>query len=86
MAIRNVDEALQALSRLTNYERTRPDGPRDFDLGRPSELLKRLGSPHRQLGARVIQVAGTKGKGSTARFVDSILRAAGLRTGRFLSP
>jgi dihydrofolate synthase/folylpolyglutamate synthase len=86
VAIRNVDEALQALSRLTNYERTRPDGPRDFDLGRPSELLKRLGSPHRQLGARVIQVAGTKGKGSTARFVDSILRAAGLRTGRFLSP
>ncbi|MHC4937808.1 MAG: bifunctional folylpolyglutamate synthase/dihydrofolate synthase [Planctomycetota bacterium] len=86
MAIRNVDEALQALAQLTNYERTRPDGPRDFDLSRPTELLERLGSPHRELGARVVQVAGTKGKGSTARFVDSILRTAGLRTGRFLSP
>jgi dihydrofolate synthase/folylpolyglutamate synthase len=84
--MRTVDEALQALSRLTNYERTRADGPRDFDLARPTRLLERLGAPHRRVGARVVQVAGTKGKGSTARFVDGIFRAAGLRTGRFLSP
>ncbi|MHC4164440.1 MAG: bifunctional folylpolyglutamate synthase/dihydrofolate synthase, partial [Planctomycetota bacterium] len=84
--MRTVDEALRALSRLTNYERTRADGPRAFDLSRPAGLLERLGAPHRRLGGRVVQVAGTKGKGSTARFVDGIFRAAGLRTGRFLSP
>jgi dihydrofolate synthase/folylpolyglutamate synthase len=78
--------ALERLFRLTNYERTRPDGPRAFDLARPAELLRRLGSPDRRLGARVIQVAGTKGKGSTCRFLEAILRAAGLRTGLFLSP
>jgi len=86
VAIRSVDDALAALAALTNYERTRPDGPRAFDLSRPTRLLERLGSPHRRLGARVVQVAGTKGKGSTTRFVDSILRTAGLRTGRFTSP
>jgi folylpolyglutamate synthase/dihydrofolate synthase len=84
--LRTADDALEALSRLTNYERTRADGPRAFDLARPRALLERLGSPHERLGARVVQVAGTKGKGSTSRFVDSVLRAQGLRTGRFLSP
>ena len=76
MPMQTVEEALAALSELTNFERTRPDGPRDFDLERPRALLKRLGSPEREIGARVIQVAGTKGKGSTARFIDAILRAA----------
>ncbi|MHC4931646.1 MAG: bifunctional folylpolyglutamate synthase/dihydrofolate synthase [Planctomycetota bacterium] len=86
MTLRTVDDALEALSRFTDYERTRAHGPRDFDLSRPRGLLERLGSPHHGVGARVVQVAGTKGKGSTARFVESILRSAGLRTGRFLSP
>jgi len=79
-------EAMEKLSRLTNYERTRPDGPRAFDLSRMEALLRRLGSPERRLGARVVQVAGTKGKGSTARYLDAIFRAAHLRTGRYLSP
>jgi len=86
VATRSTNEALQALSKLTNFERTRADGPRDFNLGRPRALLGALDHPERKIGPRVIQVAGTKGKGSTARFVDSILREAGLRTGRFLSP
>lgn len=37
-------------------------------------------------GMRVIHVTGTKGKGSTCAFVESILRAAGYRTGLFTSP
>jgi dihydrofolate synthase/folylpolyglutamate synthase len=86
VTLRTVEDALEALSGFTNLERTRVNGPRDFDLSRPRRLLERLGSPHHRLGARVVQVAGTKGKGSTARFVESILRRAGLRTGRFLSP
>ncbi len=71
---------------LTNYERTRPDGPRDFHLERTRALLERLGRPDLRLGGAVAQVAGTKGKGSVARFLDAIYRAAGRRTGRFLSP
>ncbi|MHC4960009.1 MAG: bifunctional folylpolyglutamate synthase/dihydrofolate synthase [Planctomycetota bacterium] len=81
-----IESALRALSGLTNYERTRADGPRSFDLSRPRRLLENLRSPHLALGTRVVQVAGTKGKGSTARFVASILSAAGLRTGLFTSP
>ncbi len=77
---------MRALAGLTNYERTRADGPRAFDLSRPKRLLAALGGPDRMLGQRVLQVSGTKGKGSVARFCASILRAAGLRTGLFVSP
>ncbi|KAK6730758.1 hypothetical protein RB195_007308 [Necator americanus] len=34
----------------------------------------------------VIHISGTKGKGSTCAFVESILRKAGLRTGMYTSP
>lgn len=35
---------------------------------------------------KVVHVAGTKGKGSTCAFTESVLRAAGKRTGLFTSP
>lgn len=35
---------------------------------------------------RVVQVVGTNGKGSTATFLESVLRARGLRTGLYTSP
>lgn len=47
-------------------------------------LLKALGNPERRFPA--VQIAGTNGKGSTAAFVESICRAAGIRTGLFTSP
>ena len=47
-------------------------------------LAGELGSPERQYPAVV--VAGTNGKGSTVAILDSILRAQGLRVGRFTSP
>jgi dihydrofolate synthase/folylpolyglutamate synthase len=47
-------------------------------------LLDRLGAPER--GLSVIHVAGSKGKGSTALFAESVLRAAGARVGTFTSP
>jgi folylpolyglutamate synthase len=34
----------------------------------------------------IIHVAGTKGKGSTCAFSESILRHSGLKTGLFTSP
>ncbi len=47
-------------------------------------LLAKLGDPQR--GLRVIHIAGSKGKGSTALFAESLARAAGARVGTFTSP
>ncbi len=55
-----------------------------FDLSRIEALLDLLGSPQRAYPA--IHLAGTNGKTSTARMVDALLRAHGLRTGRYTSP
>ena len=53
-------------------------------LDRIREVLDLLGSP--QEAAPVIHVAGTNGKTSTTRMIESLLREFGLRTGRFTSP
>ncbi len=55
-----------------------------FDLSRIEELLDALGSPQRSYPS--IHLTGTNGKTSTARMIDSLLRAHGLRTGRYTSP
>ncbi|HOV60049.1 MAG TPA: folylpolyglutamate synthase/dihydrofolate synthase family protein [Candidatus Hydrogenedentes bacterium] len=47
-------------------------------------LLRALDNPHHRL--RCVHVAGTNGKGSTCAFIDAMLRAAGLRVGRYTSP
>ncbi len=53
-------------------------------LGRVQALTGLLGDPQRAFP--VIHVTGTNGKGSTAAVTESLLRATGLRTGRFTSP
>lgn len=55
-----------------------------FDLSRIEELLDALGAPQRAYPS--IHLTGTNGKTSTARMIESLLRAAGLRTGRYTSP
>jgi len=47
-------------------------------------LLETLGNPQQLFPA--IQIAGTNGKGSTAAILDSICRAANIRTGLYTSP
>jgi dihydrofolate synthase/folylpolyglutamate synthase len=54
------------------------------ELGRMRALLARLDNPH--LAYPVLLIAGTKGKGSVAAMCDSMLRAAGYKTGLFTSP
>lgn len=66
-----------------NYEQRSPKAS-DLNLDRMRALLSLLGNPHQQL--RIVHVAGSKGKGSTAAMVASVLRAAGYRTGLFTSP
>ena len=53
-------------------------------LGRIKALTELLGDPQRAYP--VIHLTGTNGKGSTAAMIESLLRADGLRTGRFTSP
>lgn len=51
---------------------------------RTRRVLELLGDP--QATYRVVHLTGTNGKTSTARIVESIVRAHGLRTGLFTSP
>jgi dihydrofolate synthase/folylpolyglutamate synthase len=62
----------------------RPESSVDLALDRMTELVGLLGDPQR--AAPVIHITGTNGKTSTARMADALLRARGLRTGRFTSP
>ena len=78
--------AAEFLTSRIDYERATAVSydPRDFCLDRMRELLDRLGNPQR--GLPIIHIAGTKGKGSTAAMIASILRAAGFHTGLYSSP
>ena len=53
-------------------------------LERITALLASLGNPEEELAT--VHVVGTNGKGSTAAFLESILRAGGVKTGLFTSP
>jgi len=53
-------------------------------LGRMAQAAERRGHPEREV--QYVHVAGTNGKGSVATMVESVLRAAGYRTGQFASP
>jgi len=55
-----------------------------FGLERVRRLAELAVNPHERL--RFIHVAGTNGKGSVCALLESIYRAAGLRTGLFTSP
>jgi dihydrofolate synthase/folylpolyglutamate synthase len=76
----------QFLAGRIDYERTHsmPSSEAELKLDRMRDLLRRLGNPHH--GLRVVHLAGTKGKGSTAAMIAAILSAAGYRTGLFTSP
>ena len=80
------EEAVAYLEGLIDLERSRLsyENQKMLKLDRVSALLEGLGNPHRQL--RCVHVAGTKGKGSTCAFVESVLRAAGYRVGLYTSP
>ena len=73
--LREVEQALLARWPETKLEPS---------LDRIRALCELLGNP--QDAAPMIQLTGTNGKTSTSRMIDALLRALGLRTGRFTSP
>jgi len=89
----NYDESVRALLAL-GRELAAPRQPalssapgarvQKFGLENITTLSGALGDPHRAVPC--VHIAGTNGKGSTAAMLESILRAAGLRTGLYTSP
>ena len=73
------DEAVQYLLGLGHETLAIKLGLRNTEL-----LLQALDNPERAFTA--VQIAGTNGKGSTAAMLDSICRAAGIKTGLYTSP
>jgi dihydrofolate synthase/folylpolyglutamate synthase len=61
-----------------------PETRLEPSLDRIQALTELMGDPHRAY--QVVHLTGTNGKTSTARMVDALVRARGLRTGRFTSP
>lgn len=61
-----------------------PETKIEPSLDRIAALVDLLGSPQRSYP--VLHIAGTNGKTSTARMIDSLLTELGLRTGRYTSP
>ncbi|GAG31563.1 unnamed protein product, partial [marine sediment metagenome] len=84
--IRTYDAAIRYLISQTDYEqmlRVRYNSD-TFSLNRMNRLLKQLGNPHKKI--RSVHIAGTKGKGSTAIMLASMLEACAFKVGLYVSP
>ena len=84
--ITNYASAVRWLHEQTDYEKMRivRYNPRTFNLDRMRKLLDLVGSPQDEL--RCVQVAGTKGKGSTCAMLASMLQSCGYAVGLYASP
>jgi dihydrofolate synthase/folylpolyglutamate synthase len=81
----NYQESVQYLFSLgRELASPRQASAQKFDLHNITVVCEYLGQPQREYQS--VHVAGTNGKGSTSAMLDSILRAAGLRTGLYTSP
>ncbi len=84
--ITNFEQAREWLHSFVDFERRgfRRHFADVVNLDTIRALLADLGNPQERL--RVLHIAGTKGKGSTAALCEAALRAAGYRTGLYTSP
>lgn len=77
-------EAARALLAHTGFERTGDaNTARSFRLDHMTDYLQASGRPDARA---TVHIAGSKGKGSTAAMVESVLRAAGAKTLTLTSP
>ncbi len=78
-------EALEYLDSFINLEKLDKYNYKvSFKLERMKRLAALLGDPQRSV--RSIHIAGSKGKGSTASYVHSILGSSGFKIGLYTSP
>ncbi|MEO0481266.1 MAG: hypothetical protein AAF196_17495 [Planctomycetota bacterium] len=81
---REAEARIEALlAQRTNYERKRPDRPR-FSLEPTRRLLDSLGCL--KPCPTVVQIGGSKGKGTTAAYLEAMLSRVGRRVGVYSSP
>ncbi|CAD7700696.1 unnamed protein product [Ostreobium quekettii] len=87
---RGITNAVEFLDSLTNYEHTGvpadagTGGSDGFPLDRVRALLSRMGDPHLKL--KFVHITGSKGKGTVAHFIASVLKESGLAVGLYTSP
>ena len=83
-----IETSADAERMLLSLVRTHPRPYQSRAEGDPQaairRLLEQLGNPQR--GLPCIHIAGSKGKGSTALLLESMLRAGGVRVGTYTSP
>jgi len=81
----NFSQSLAYLNSFYDLEKTMMlSAERRWKLERMRHLLKVFGNPHNSFSSVVI--VGTKGKGSTGFFLQSILKEAGISAGFYSSP
>src|SRR5262245_37556617 len=83
MSLTTYAQALDYWFGRVNFEQRVPQ-PGDLKLDRMRGLLALLSNPHQRL--RIVHVAGSKGKGSTAAMLAEGLREAGYHGARFTRP
>lgn len=85
-SFRSFRSAMNFLGSVTDYETMSRVGytQQNFNISRMNRLLKSIDNPHKTLKA--VHIAGTKGKGSTAAMVSSMLQGSGYNVGLYTSP
>jgi len=85
-AFRTYKEAMKYIFSLTDYEKERrvSYNVTTFNLDRMKKLLSVLGNPQKK--TRMIHIAGTKGKGSTATMLAKMLESNDYKVGLYTSP
>ena len=76
--------ALSRYREALDFLFARTTGKTKFGLDRTRALLRALGDPQSRLAA--FHVGGTNGKGSVCASIEAVLRAHGLRVGKYTSP
>jgi dihydrofolate synthase / folylpolyglutamate synthase len=79
-----ISPVLTDYASVTDYLYALKAGGLKFGIDRMQRLASALGHPERDYP--VIHVAGTNGKGSVSAMIESVMRAAGRRTGLYTSP
>jgi dihydrofolate synthase/folylpolyglutamate synthase len=78
-------DAVRWIYERIDYERIPPvRASPHFQLERVRRLLDLIGAPQQRI--RAVHIAGTKGKGSTAAMLASVLQSSAIRSGLFISP
>ncbi len=85
MEFTSFEQIVNYMEHFTNLEKkTNLYSVRTYRLDRMQALMQALGNP--QNSYKTIHVAGSKGKGSTASYIASGLKAAGYKVGLYMSP